>query len=199
MSALLSTPSDGVPEVSSFDSWKSALNSSVQDFKDYILSNPSTKVLTNSQYGGFSFSEEFTKEHRELAEHPANELQVPPIDYRSNPELMQAVEAFGLEEAAGSYCSMDIDIIPTVLVPHCTINEHDGSESICTQGAFSSFALEVLVEMLNNKSFLRESMLDVSNWFESLEVFDYWYDKPMQIMTKDCIKEYIEKRNRGLV
>ena len=147
MSALLSTPSDSVPEVNSvesvesvevnsFDSWKSALNSSVQDFKDYVLSNPSTKVLTNSQYGGFDFSKKFTKEHRELAEHHANGLQIPSIDYRGNPELIRTVEAFGLEEAASPYCSMDIDLIPTVLVSHCTINEHDGAESVCTQGAF---------------------------------------------------------------
>lgn len=191
MSVMLSASSNSVPKVIPFDSWKSALNSSIKGFKDYVLSNPYTKVLTNRQRGGFGFSDEFEKEHMKLAQHDSNELQIPPMDYRGDPELTQAVEAFGLEEAASSHCSMKINLIPTVIVLYCTINEYDGEESICTQGAFSSFALEVIAEMLEKKSFSHESMLDVSNWFKSLDVFDYEHDKPIQIVTKEYIEEYV--------
>lgn len=83
------------------------------------------KILINDCYGGFELSDEFIKAYPQFEELKFSYS----YEDRINKELIKAVEKFGLKEASGEYCELDI-----VEIPHEATDfmkqENDGMESI---------------------------------------------------------------------
>ena len=83
------------------------------------------KVLINTSYGGFGFSDEFVKHIKELrGEHELNHWDLD----RDDQELIEEAIKFGLKNAEGRFASFDIIEVPDGLSYY--INEYDGKESI---------------------------------------------------------------------
>ncbi len=84
------------------------------------------KVLINSCYGGFGYSEEFV-EHlitKNLVPKTANSYNIP----RDNQEIIEEAIKFGLEKANG--WASKLEVVEILDGAQYSINEYDGFESI---------------------------------------------------------------------
>jgi hypothetical protein len=103
------------------------------------------KVLMNICYGGFGFSPEFEEYFYSL--HPDLQEEGNCLDYsmsfdtRTDVRIIEAIEAFGLDKASGSYAKLHIEEFPDGL--EYSISEYDGVESIRTY-------LPITVDELSN-------------------------------------------------
>lgn len=164
-------------------SWEEALKMSIDSFRTYVLGADNARVLLNGQFGGFNFSDEFKKTHEDSSyEHADDGFGFANITARSNPELVQAVEKFGIEGASGSCCSMRIKSISSVLLPFCSIHEYDGAESVDSTNSLQLFQLKVMEVMFEQK-FLRDEMHEVFLWMSSLKLLR-GYDRPLAIVER---------------
>ena len=123
------------------------------------------KVLINSCYGGFSFSEDFINHINSLTK---NQL-VNHYDLfaRNNQFLVEEAIKFGLEKASGMCAKLSIVEIPDGLDYY--INEYDGYEHI--QYTFLTVHPDELVTGL---SYERLKLAKQATFISMLNEADYW-------------------------
>jgi len=97
------------------------------------------KVLLNSCYGGFSFSEEFVSYLKNNSSFDVQFLHRPEL--RHNEELINHIENFGIE-AANGICSR-LEIVHIYDGAEYFISEYDGYEDITTYTSVSIKDLSV--------------------------------------------------------
>lgn len=82
-----------------------------------------TKIVINTDYGGFGLSTKATERLRELGVTTISEVDIP----RDNPKLVRIVRELGTD-ANGAYAKLVVVEIPDGI--EWTIEEYDGSEWI---------------------------------------------------------------------
>jgi hypothetical protein len=108
------------------------------------------KVILNRCYGGFGFSEKFTKHIKTFPEY--KEIHSWDIGINRNDQfLIQEAIKFGLDKANGEYAKLVIEEIPDEV--RYSIGEYDGQEWI------SQLWIEVTLQELKNG--LTQEQLDI--------------------------------------
>lgn len=99
------------------------------------------KVLINSCYGGFGFSESFKRELLSIG-FSSEDVMEGAYTKRTDLKLIEAVESFGLKRSQGDYSKLEIVELPDGV--KFLISEYDGYETI------DSFWIEVSLDELRN-------------------------------------------------
>jgi hypothetical protein len=123
------------------------------------------KVLINSCYGGFSFSNEFVDHINELMKDKI--FNKHELWERSNPFIVEQAELFGLDKASGMCADLTIKTIPDGL--EYSIHEYDGCESIDY-----TYLIVHPDELVKGLSPERLELAKKASFIKMLNKADYW-------------------------
>jgi hypothetical protein len=95
------------------------------------------KILYNDCYGGFNFSEEFAAAYKARTGQDVNSFErryrVGPNSVRCDPVAVELFERLGAEKSSGRHASLAVREIPALFERYWSIDEYDGSESVCVR------------------------------------------------------------------